>query len=211
MNPIQGLSNSSNVRPFSGAANDPFSAGAANRMNGVDDFLKHKCSPEAGDLQDLIKKLIPLLQQLLQQQPGAATPPGGADGAGAAPGEKKAKGAKGAKGGKKAKGGKGGSKGGVKVDGPEGFLWKPVSDSNGKLVTLLPKNLAGKVQSVEIQDANGKVLDKGRAAGIGNGDRPHFRFDKPGAAYGDNLRVVARLADGTTTSWPVGQGGVRHD
>src|SRR5690606_5915413 len=44
------------------------------------------------------------------------------------------------------------SRGGVNVDGPEGFLFKPASDSDGKLAVLLPKQMTGNVDSVTIKD-----------------------------------------------------------
>jgi hypothetical protein len=80
-----------------------------------------------------------------------------------------------------------------------GFLWKPISDKNGDLVVLLPKKLTGKVQEVRVLSADGKkTLGKGKYSGIGNGDREHFRFSKPGSAYPDRSIVYIKLEDGTT-------------
>ncbi len=104
-----------------------------------------------------------------------------------------------------------GSRGGIRVDGPQGFLFKPVSDSDGKLVVLLPKKFSGKVKSLVIRDSTGKVIDKGRATGIGNGDREHFRFKKAGASYPPNVTVEVTLEDGTTKSWPIGDPSQRYD
>ena len=83
-----------------------------------------------------------------------------------------------------------------------GFLWKPVSDSNGNLVVLLPSQYNGKVSSVSV---NG---EKGSFSGIANGNRSHWRFSKPGAAYGSNARVVAATSGGNV-SWTVPNGGAR--
>lgn len=83
-----------------------------------------------------------------------------------------------------------------------GFLWKPVSDSNGKLVVLLPSRYNGKVSSVTV---NG---EKGSFSGIANGNRTHWRFSKPGAGYGSNVRVVAATSSGNVT-WTVPNGGRR--
>lgn len=80
-----------------------------------------------------------------------------------------------------------------------GFLWKPTSDKNGDLVILLPKKLTGKVQEVRVLSPDGKKsLAKGKYSGVGNGDREHFRFSKPGSGYPDGSIVYIKLEDGTT-------------
>ena len=86
--------------------------------------------------------------------------------------------------------------------GTGGFRWKPVSDSNGNLVVLLPSQYNGKVSSVSV---NG---ERGSFSGIANGNRTHWRFSKPGAAYGSNARVVATTSGGNV-SWTVPNGGSR--
>ncbi|MFO1522287.1 MAG: hypothetical protein U1G05_09665 [Kiritimatiellia bacterium] len=83
-----------------------------------------------------------------------------------------------------------------------GFLWKPVSDSNGDLVVILPSQYNGKVSSVSV---NG---ERGSFSGIANGNRTHWRFSKPGAAYGTNVKVVASTSGGNVT-WTVPNGGSR--
>jgi hypothetical protein len=55
------------------------------------------------------------------------------------------------------------------------------------------------VQEVRVLSADGKkTLGKGKYSGIGNGDREHFRFSKPGSAYPDRSIVYIKLEDGTT-------------
>ncbi len=83
-----------------------------------------------------------------------------------------------------------------------GFLWKPISESNGNLVVLLPSQYNGKVSSVSV---NG---ERGSFSGIANGNRTHWRFSKPGAAYGNNVRVVATTSSGNAT-WTVPNGATR--
>lgn len=176
--------------------------GAASWLGDSAGFLGSKPTADAATL-------LPLVLQMLQSlaSPSAGDPAGASAGHGAAP----------APGGGAAKGGagkRGGAKGGgktEKLDGPGGFLWKPVSDSNGKLVVLLPPKLAGQAKSVEVQDASGKTLAQGRYTGDANGGRPHFRFDKPGAAYGNDLRVVATLADGSKVNYSIKSGAARND
>ena len=100
-------------------------------------------------------------------------------------------------------------------DGKGGFLWKPVSDSNGRLVILLPSRMNGFIQSVEIHSSlppsATTLIAEGRYANMGNGGRCHFRFPKPGAAYGNNIQVVVRGTDGTYVSYHIPRGGSRWD
>ncbi len=102
------------------------------------------------------------------------------------------------------------------MDGSGGFLWKPVSESDKKLVVLLPEALRGVVSRVEIHSSlppsDVTKLGEGRFAGdTMNGNRPHFRFDKPGSAYGKDVHVVAYKEDGTMLSWNIKDGGSRND
>lgn len=108
-------------------------------------------------------------------------------------------------------GGGGGTKGGIHVDGPNGFLWKPVSDSNGKLAVLLPKGMTGDIASVVLKDANGQVIEKGRMTGVGNGDREHFRFSRPGADYPEGVTVEVQLKDGSVKTYTIDNPGQRYD
>lgn len=87
-----------------------------------------------------------------------------------------------------------------------GFLWKPVSESTRKLVVLLPPQYTGRVSSQYVTDGGGTLLDQGAYGGVHNGGREHFRYPKPGAAYGNGVYAVAELKDGTTVNWliPVG-------
>ena len=77
-----------------------------------------------------------------------------------------------------------------------GFLFKPVSDSTGKVAILMPPSLTGKVQSVSIYSNN--RVENGNYGGVGNGFREHFRFSEPGSKYPPNSQVRVTLYDGTT-------------
>jgi len=97
-----------------------------------------------------------------------------------------------------------------------GFLWKPVSESDNKLVVLLPQALRGLIDKVEIHSSlppsEGTRIAEGRFAGdTMNGNRPHFRFDKPGSSYGQDVHVVAYKDDGTVLHWDINDGGRRHE
>lgn len=92
------------------------------------------------------------------------------------------------------------------------FLWKPKSDKDGKLAILLPKNYSGKIASVEIlsPDEDSKVLAKGKASGIGNGDREHFRFTKAGGEFPDGSVVLITLKDGSEMQVPIKDTAARY-
>lgn len=86
-------------------------------------------------------------------------------------------------------GGSGGSTGGEQIFGVDpGFLWKPVSESNGRLVVLLPRGTRS--GNVSIRDSANNLLDTGKFSGIHNGGREHYRFSKPGSGYPENCKVV---------------------
>ncbi|MEY4668043.1 MAG: hypothetical protein RL518_742 [Pseudomonadota bacterium] len=89
--------------------------------------------------------------------------------------------------------------------GSGGFLYKPQSDNNGKLVVLMPSKLAGMVAGVKIYDPSGNLLESGRYTGNGNGGRDHYRFKKTGSAYPDGLRVEATLTTGDKVTYRIGE------
>lgn len=102
------------------------------------------------------------------------------------------------------------------LDGGGGFLWKPVSESDKKLVVLLPEELRGMINRVEIHSSlppsEATKLANGRFAGdTMNGNRPHFRFEKPGSSYGNDVHVVAYHNDGSMYTWDIKNGGSRND
>ena len=90
----------------------------------------------------------------------------------------------------------GGGAGHVSEPGAGGFLFKPVSDSDGKLAVLLPPKLAGLVSGVRLLGPGGDLLEAGRYAGNGNGGRDHYRFSRPGGNYADGLTVEVTLKTG---------------
>ncbi len=82
------------------------------------------------------------------------------------------------------------------------FLWKPVSESNGKLAIHTPNDLH--VTSITVGEEKKSTPD-----GIGNGYRPLWRFSKPGSAYGAPVRVTLNIADGRSHVVTVPNGGQR--
>ena len=87
--------------------------------------------------------------------------------------------------------------------GGAGFLFKPVSESDGKLVVLLPPRLAGLVQRVSLLGPNGEVIETGRYTGNGNGGRDHYRFSRAGGQYQDGVTVQATLATGELVRYTI--------
>lgn len=92
------------------------------------------------------------------------------------------------------------------------FLWKPVSESDGKLVILLPSRYrGGVVNAVDVLDAGGRVIERGRFVGdTHNGNRPHYRFNMQGSRYGTNLTVRATLTAGGADTWQIPNGAQRN-
>jgi hypothetical protein len=91
-----------------------------------------------------------------------------------------------------------------------GFLWKPVSESDGKLVVLLPSPYVGRVAMVSIV-RDGIIVDVGRDGGVHNGNRPHYRFAGSGASYGNDIFTVADLTDGDRHFWHIPSGASRTE
>ena len=84
------------------------------------------------------------------------------------------------------------------VSAPAGFVWKPASESDGRLVILLPSELTGKAIDVSIISPNGKdLIATGRFSGVANGFRQHYRFDSSGGAFPDGSKVLVQLNNGT--------------
>lgn len=93
-----------------------------------------------------------------------------------------------------------------------GFLWKPISESSGTLMVILPPQYTGGIGTVFVASRDGTVLEVGNFVGIYNGGRAHYRFSSPGSAYGSSVYAVADLADGITTHhWYVPNGGTRTE
>ena len=97
------------------------------------------------------------------------------------------------------------------MDGAGGFVWKPVSESNGNLAVLLPSSLSGELTKVEIQSADGTVLESVDYTKDYEDGRPLFRFSKAGEEYGEDITVVAYKTDGETVTWSIADGSERND
>ncbi len=92
-----------------------------------------------------------------------------------------------------------------------GFLWKPISESDGRLVVLLPSVYNDLSINVMIVESGGRVIEQGRFAGIHNNNRRHYRFSRRGAEYGGDVFVVADLNTGETVNWYIPNGASRTE
>ncbi|MEX2607352.1 MAG: hypothetical protein WD708_08405 [Kiritimatiellia bacterium] len=81
-----------------------------------------------------------------------------------------------------------------------GFLWKPVAESTGALVVLLPPGTRGRTEGVATISGSFGSESAPLRHEHHNGGRPHFYFSKPGGAYGANITVQAPLTDGSIVS-----------
>lgn len=90
-----------------------------------------------------------------------------------------------------------------------GFLWKPESENDGRLVVLLPPQYTGQVSGVFVGRPDGSVIEQGNFSSVANGDREHYRFSKEGASYGSGIVVVADMKAGGSVHWPISNGSSR--
>ncbi len=72
-------------------------------------------------------------------------------------------------------------------DGNEGFLWKPVSDTTGNLVVVLPKEF--RIKKLRIIK-NNQTLEDLSYASIANGNRQHWRSYKRASSFEENITVT---------------------
>lgn len=97
--------------------------------------------------------------------------------------------------------GSGGSKGN-ELECGNGFLWKPVSESDGNLVILLPSSYheCCEVSVYPYPYTNSSTLiETGDFKSRANGDRPHYRFEHPGSYYCDGGPCSAVVTCGGIT------------
>jgi len=96
-----------------------------------------------------------------------------------------------------------------------GFLWKPSSERDGKLVVLLPADLSGQIAAAELHSAvppsELTLLEHGRFTGdYQNGGRAHFRFQKPGEKYPDGSAIVVTLNNGEQVIFQINNSSQRN-
>lgn len=87
-----------------------------------------------------------------------------------------------------------------------GRLWKPESDNDGRLVVLMPNFYHG--QHAVVMTVTGDIVSSltGPSTCCANGNRAHFRFNKPGAAMAGP--VVLEVGE---DCWTINNPGERID
>jgi len=94
--------------------------------------------------------------------------------------------------------------------GDDRFLWKPISQNDGRLVVLFPAKYRGRIDSAGVYTQGGDKIESGRFAGDSkNGGRPHYRFSKPGGGFGRDVRAIANLKDGGQVIFDIADGAER--
>lgn len=83
------------------------------------------------------------------------------------------------------------------------FLWKPVSETRGgRVAVLLPANMSASTITV-----NGE--SPAEVGSRANGNRQHFYLRQTGAAYGQNVAVIAFAGGSVLRQWTVPDGASR--
>jgi hypothetical protein len=102
---------------------------------------------------------------------------------------------------------------GTTIDGPDGFLFKPISENQKKLAILLPAELTGSVLSVILRASNGDVVEEGVFIPEGTAEtgRQKYNFSRKGANYPDDITVEVRLADGSMREYQIPDPSKRYD
>lgn len=103
----------------------------------------------------------------------------------------------------------------IKTEG-EGFLWKPVSESDGRLLVMVPRRMTPDlVRKVVIarDPAGHDVIDPGEGRDHGEyGDgRWKRRFPRPGSYYGGPCYVVVHFHQGPPQPYAIRDGAVRQE
>lgn len=88
----------------------------------------------------------------------------------------------------------------------QNFLWKPVSESNGNLVVLLPNQFRD-AKNITIITEDGREETINVRHNNHNGNRAHFYASRPGSAYGANVTIKDDLGN----TYRVQNGGQRTD
>lgn len=92
-------------------------------------------------------------------------------------------------------------------DGNEGFLWKPVSDTTGLAVVIVPPSF--RLKNVKILK-DGVTVESLRYAGNANGGRDHYRSARRASSFEDNI-TVAGTQGGITYCWLIEDPTKRYD
>lgn len=90
------------------------------------------------------------------------------------------------------------------------FLWKPVSESDGRLVVLIPNKYNNQINQVYVVTPDGQRVQGRFAGNTSNGQRGHFRFDRPGESFPPGSYVEMSLDNGQAVTWGIGNPALRN-
>lgn len=95
-------------------------------------------------------------------------------------------------------------------EGDDTFLWKPKSETTGKLVVLTPASWV--VSEVWLVRSENNVIEKTRTPGNrNNGNRQHWRFSKPGSGYPNGTHVRVTTSKGVEWVGPIPNTSARYE
>ena len=101
---------------------------------------------------------------------------------------------------------------GRKIDGADGFLFKPISQNERKLAVLLPESMAYNIDKVILRDAEGKAVERGRFTSYGDtGTRAKYVFSKQGGSYPKDISIEVHGLDGKVTKYQIPDPSKRYD
>ena len=90
-------------------------------------------------------------------------------------------------------------------------VYKPVSDSNGRLVIVVSAKYTGDVEGVSVERQGGQKIEDGEDAGVANGGRTHWRFSRAGGSYGNPIVIRVKLYSGKDLILKVANSGSRQE
>jgi hypothetical protein len=102
---------------------------------------------------------------------------------------------------------------GTYVDGSEGFLFKPVTNNEGRLAVLFAQSWTNNLASVRLLDQNGNLVEEGvrKPEGISETGREKFTFSKTGSSYPQNLSVEVLFKNGDMKMFNIPDPSKRYD
>lgn len=100
-----------------------------------------------------------------------------------------------------------------KLDGADGLLWKPVSETLGKAIMMLAPEYAGQVKSIQLVNSEGTVIDRARYFSGGSEMYPREKwvFKRPGEDYPNGVSVRIKFNDGESQLIKIPKPGQRYD
>lgn len=102
---------------------------------------------------------------------------------------------------------------GTNVDGAEGFLFKPITNNEGKLAVMFAQSWTGNILGVRLLDSTGNLIEDGihKTEGTAETGREKYTFSKQGGDYPNDISVEVTLKDGTVKTYSIPDPSKRYD